>query len=81
VDANFDMKTGVRDQVDAMGVMEYFKYLAKLMKTNPPADADAPIPSGAAWRCGLSGPVRSSGCSGTSSMASRIGSPSARIPA
>jgi hypothetical protein len=43
VDANFDMKTGVRDQVDAMGVMEYFNYLAKLMKTNPPADADAPM--------------------------------------
>jgi hypothetical protein len=43
VDANFDMKTGVREQVDAMGVMEYFNYLAKLMKTNPPAEADAPM--------------------------------------
>jgi len=43
VDANFDMKTSVRDQVDAMGVDEYFNYLAKLMKTNPPADADAPM--------------------------------------
>jgi hypothetical protein len=43
VDANFDMKTGVRDQVDTLGVNEYFNYLAKLMKTNPPAAADAPI--------------------------------------
>ncbi len=43
VDANFDMKTAVRDQVDAMSVNEYFNYLAKLMKTNPPAAEDAPI--------------------------------------
>ena len=43
VDDNFDMKTAVRDQVDAMSVMEYFKYFAKLMKTNPPAAADAPM--------------------------------------
>ncbi len=43
VDANFDMKTGIRDQVDAMGVTDYFSYLAKLMKTNPPAAADAPM--------------------------------------
>ncbi len=43
VDANFDTKTGVRDQVDAMGVKEYFSYLAKLMKTNPPSADDAPI--------------------------------------
>jgi hypothetical protein len=43
VDANFDMQNGVRDQVDAFGVDEYFDYLAKLMKTNPPAASDAPI--------------------------------------
>jgi hypothetical protein len=43
VDANFDMKTAVRDQVDALGVDEYFNYLGKLMKTNPPAAADAPM--------------------------------------
>ena len=43
VDANFDMKTAVRDQVDAMGIVEYFKYFAKLMKTNPPTAADAPM--------------------------------------
>ena len=43
VDANFDMKTGIRDQVDAMSVNDYFNYLARLMKTNPPAAADAPM--------------------------------------
>ena len=41
VDNNLDMKTGVRDQVDALEVNAYFSYLAKLMKTNPPAPADA----------------------------------------
>ena len=41
VDNNLDMKTGVRDQVDALEVKAYFSYLAKLMKTNPPAPADA----------------------------------------
>jgi len=43
VDASFDMKTGVRDQVDALSVNDYFNYLARLLKTNPPAAADAPI--------------------------------------
>lgn len=43
VDDNFDMKTGVRDQVDAMGVEQYFTYLAKLLKTNPPNAADGPM--------------------------------------
>jgi hypothetical protein len=43
VDANFDMKTSVRDQVNALGVKEYFNYLAKLMKTNPPLADDAPM--------------------------------------
>jgi hypothetical protein len=43
VDASFDMKTAVRDQVDALGVNEYFNYLAKLMKTNPPSADDAPM--------------------------------------
>jgi len=43
VDPNFDMKKGIRDQVDALSVDEYFNYLAKLMKTNPPAAADAPM--------------------------------------
>ena len=43
VDNNFDMKKPVRDQVDAMGIYEYFTYLARLMKTNPPAAEDAPM--------------------------------------
>lgn len=43
VDNALDMKTAVRDQVDALDVNAYFNYLAKLMKTNPPAAADAPI--------------------------------------
>ena len=43
VDAAFDMKTPIREQVDAMGVNDYFNYLARLMKTNPPAPADAPM--------------------------------------
>lgn len=43
VDASFDMKTAVRDQVDALSVNDYFNYLARLMKTNPPAAADGAI--------------------------------------
>lgn len=43
VDPSIDMKTPVREQVNAMGLAEYFTLLAKLMKNNPPAEADAPI--------------------------------------
>jgi hypothetical protein len=43
VDASVDMKTAVRDQVDALGVDDYFNYLARLIKTNPPAPEDAPM--------------------------------------
>ena len=43
VDPNFEMKKAVRDQVDALSVNDYFNYLARLMKTNPPAAADAPM--------------------------------------
>jgi len=43
IDNSFDMKTAVRDQVDSLGVDEYFSYLGRLMKTNPPAAEDAPI--------------------------------------
>ncbi len=43
VDANLDMKTGTREQVMAMSSEDYFTYLAKLMKTNPPLPQDAPI--------------------------------------
>jgi hypothetical protein len=43
VDPKFDMKTTLRDQVDAMDITSYFNYLAQLMKTNPPSAADAPM--------------------------------------
>jgi hypothetical protein len=43
VDPTVDMKTPVRDQVNALPAAEYFKLLAKLMKDNPPAAADAPM--------------------------------------
>jgi hypothetical protein len=43
VDSSLDMKKGVREQVEAMSTEDYFNYLAKLMKDNPPAAADAPM--------------------------------------
>jgi hypothetical protein len=43
VDRSFDMKKAVRDQVDAMSTEDYFNYLAKLMKVNPPSPGDAPM--------------------------------------
>jgi hypothetical protein len=43
VDNNLDMKTAVRDQVHALSVNNYFNYLARLMKTNPPTPDDAPM--------------------------------------
>ena len=42
VNPSIDMKTAVRDQVNRMDPKEYFTLLAQLMKTNPPASADAP---------------------------------------
>ncbi|MFO1027843.1 MAG: DUF1254 domain-containing protein [Acetobacteraceae bacterium] len=42
VDPSVDMKTAVRDQVNGMDAVAYFTLLAQLMKTNPPAAADAP---------------------------------------
>ncbi len=42
VDASIDMKTAVREQVNRMDPIAYFTLLAQLMKTNPPAAADAP---------------------------------------
>jgi hypothetical protein len=36
------MKTPVRDQVNKLDAIEFFTLLAELMKTNPPAAADAP---------------------------------------
>ncbi len=43
VDPKIDMKTPVREQVDAMDAETYYALLAKLMKDNPPAKADDPI--------------------------------------
>lgn len=42
VDPSIDMKTPVRDQVNAMSAKDYFTLLAELMKRNPPAAADQP---------------------------------------
>ncbi len=43
VDPSIDMKTAVRDQVNALSVDDYFNLLAKLMVNNPPAAADKPM--------------------------------------
>ncbi|MCL5779159.1 DUF1254 domain-containing protein [Limibaculum sp. FT325] len=43
VDASIDMKTAVRDQVNALSAVEYFTLFCELMKANPPAAADAPL--------------------------------------
>jgi hypothetical protein len=43
VDPSVDMKTAVRDQVNAMDVATYFNKLAELMRDNPPPAADAPM--------------------------------------
>jgi len=43
VDPSIDMKTPPREQVNALSGQEYFALLATLMKTNPPASADAPM--------------------------------------
>lgn len=43
VDPSIDMKTPPREQVNALSGKDYFTLLATLMKTNPPAAADAPM--------------------------------------
>jgi hypothetical protein len=43
VDPSIDMKTPVRDQVNALTAEAYFSLLAMLLKDNPPAKADAPL--------------------------------------
>jgi hypothetical protein len=45
VDPSIDMKTAVRDQVNALSGEAYFSLLATLLKDNPPAKADAPMVS------------------------------------
>jgi len=41
-DPAIDMKTAVREQVNRMDAVSYFKLLSELMKSNPPSAADAP---------------------------------------
>ena len=41
VDAGVDMKTAVREQVNALDATAYFKRFAELLKTNPPIAEDA----------------------------------------
>ena len=43
VDPSIDMKTPVRDQVNALDVAAYFNLVAQLMKDNPPTADDAPM--------------------------------------
>jgi hypothetical protein len=43
VDPNIDMKTPVRDQVNALSTEDYFNLAAKLMKENPAYAEDAPM--------------------------------------
>jgi hypothetical protein len=43
VDTNIDMTTPVRNQVNSLSAENYFTLLARLMKDNPPAAADAPM--------------------------------------
>jgi hypothetical protein len=43
VDASTDMKTAIRDQVNAMDAASYFKLFAELLKANPPVADDAPM--------------------------------------
>jgi hypothetical protein len=42
-DPAIDMKTAVREQVNAMDAATYFKLFAELLKTNPPTADDAPM--------------------------------------
>lgn len=43
VDPKIDMKTAVRDQVNALDAKAYFALGCELMKSNPPSAADAPF--------------------------------------
>lgn len=43
IDPSYDMKTPVRDQVNALDAVEFFTMFCDLLKTNPPASADAPM--------------------------------------
>jgi hypothetical protein len=42
-DSSIDVKTAVRDQVNALDVTSYFNLMAQLMKDNPPTAEDGPM--------------------------------------
>lgn len=43
VDETFDAEKAIRKQVNDLPLVEFFSYLAELLKTNPPKPEDAPI--------------------------------------
>jgi hypothetical protein len=43
IDPTIDMKTAVREQVNALDASTYFNLMAQLIKDNPPAPDDAPM--------------------------------------
>jgi hypothetical protein len=43
VDPSIDMKTSIRDQVNAMDATSFFQLFAQLLKDNPPVAEDAPM--------------------------------------
>lgn len=43
VNSTIDMKTPVRDQVNALNATSYFNKLTMLMENNPPSSADSPL--------------------------------------
>jgi hypothetical protein len=45
VDETFDAEKAIRKQVNDLPLVEFFSYLAELLKTNPPKPEDAPIVS------------------------------------
>jgi len=55
VDPSIDMKTPVRDQVNALDATTYLDRVAKLMKDNPPAPADSALVRRMASICIIAG--------------------------
>ncbi len=43
IDTSIDMKTPVRDQVNALSAVEFFTLFCELLKTNPPTAADSAL--------------------------------------
>lgn len=72
VDPSVDMKTPVRDQVNALDAVAYSTLFWALLKTNPPAFADAPMLKN--WRASASSLDKIS-TRASSMLFSRSGSP------